>query len=144
MEAAAQRLGVKLVTVEARSAAQFEAAFTELVAKGAQALVVQQDPLFTGQSKRIVELAEANRLPAIYALRSFYDAGGLMWYGADIVALFRRGAEYVDRIMKGAQVADLPVERPAKLYLTINGKLAQRLGIELSPAILAQADEVME
>jgi putative ABC transport system substrate-binding protein len=144
MEAAAQRLGVKLTMVQVVAAAQLDAAFAELVAKGAQALVVQQDPLFTGQSPRIVALAEANRLPAIYALRGFYDAGGFMWYGADIVALFRRAADYVDRILKGTPVAELPVERPAKLHLTINAKLAQRLGLELSPAIFLRADEVIE
>ena len=144
MEAASLRLGVKLVLVQVTAAAQLEDAFAELVAKGAQAVVVQQDPLFTGQSARVVALAETNRLPAIYALRTFYDAGGLMWYGADIVAQFRHAADYVDRILKGARPVELPVERPAKLNLTINIKLAQRLGIELSSTIVARADEVIE
>jgi putative tryptophan/tyrosine transport system substrate-binding protein len=144
MQAAAQKLKVNLIVAAVSAAAGLEAAFAQLVAKGAQGVVVQQDPLFTGQSARIVALAEANRLPAIYALRGFYDAGGLMWYGADIQALFRRAADYVDRILKGASVSELPVERPTKIYLTINAKLAQRLGFELSPAILTVADEVIE
>jgi putative ABC transport system substrate-binding protein len=144
MEAAAQRLGIDLVVVPATTTAEIETAFGELGRKGAEALVVQQDPLFTGQAARIVVLAEVNRLPAIYALRSFYDGGGLMWYGADITGLFRRAAGYVDRILKGTPVSELPVERPAKLYLTVNMKLAQRLGVELNPAILFRADEVIE
>jgi putative tryptophan/tyrosine transport system substrate-binding protein len=144
MEAAAQRLGVKLTMVEVTAPAQLDAAFADLAKKGAEAVVVQQDPLFTGQAARVVALAEANRLPAIYALRGFYDAGGFMWYGADIVALFRRAADYADRILKGTPVSELPIERPAKIHLTINSKLAQRLGVELSPAIFLRADEVIE
>jgi putative ABC transport system substrate-binding protein len=115
-----------------------------LTAQNVQAVVVQQDPLFTGQSARIVVLAEASRLPAIYALRTFYDAGGLMWYGADIAAQFHRAADYVDRILKGTPPVDLPIERPTKLQLTINLKLAKRIGAEISPEVLARADEVIE
>src|SRR5215510_3251980 len=96
MEAAAQRLGLKFTLVLVTAAVQLEEAFAALVSKGAQAIVVQRDPLFTGQSTRIVALAETNRLPAIYALRTFYDAGGLIWYGADIVAQLRHAADYVD------------------------------------------------
>jgi putative ABC transport system substrate-binding protein len=144
MEDASHGLGLTLALVELTSAAQLDHAFAALVAKGAQALVVQQDPLLTGQSARIVAMAEANRLPAIYALRTFYDAGGLMWYGGDIVAMFHRAADYVDKVLKGARPAELPVERPAKVYLTVNVKAAQRLGIEINPALLARADEVIE
>jgi ABC-type uncharacterized transport system substrate-binding protein len=144
MEAAAQRLGVRLTMVEVTAAAQLEAAVAELAAKGAEAVVVQQDPLFTGQAARVVALTEAQRLPAIYALRVFYDAGGFMWYGADIPTLFRRAGDYVDRILKGTKISELPIERPAKLYLTINSRLAQRLGVDLNPAILFRADDVIE
>ena len=144
MNAAAKRLGVQLVTVTTTTPTQFEAAFAELAAKGSQGLIVQQDPLFTGQAARIVALAEKNKLPTIYALRNFFDAGGLMWYGADIPATFARAADYVDRVLKGARPGDLPIERPAKVYLTINGKLAQQMGIALSPTILSRADEVIE
>jgi putative tryptophan/tyrosine transport system substrate-binding protein len=144
MEEAAQRLGVRLEVAEVTAASQLDQVFAELVAKGAQALVVQQDPLLTGQSAKIVGLAEANRLPAIYALRNFFDAGGLMWYGADIPAQFRRAADYVDKMLKGARPADLPVERPVKVHLAVNTQLAKRLGVEISPGVLARADEVIE
>ena len=144
MEEAAQGLGLRLAVAEVTAASQLDEAFAALVAQGAQAVIVQQDPLFTGQSARIVALAEANRLPAMYALRSFYDVGGLMWYGADIVAMFHRAADYVDKVLKGARPAELPVERPARVYLTINLKLAHRLGIEINPAILTRAEEVIE
>jgi putative ABC transport system substrate-binding protein len=144
MEEAARRLGVELNTVLVHSSDDLIDAFRQLTAQNVQAVVVQQDPLFTGQSVRIVALAEASRLPVIYALRTFYDAGGLMWYGADIVAQFRRAADYVDRILKGTSPTELPIERPAKLQLTINLKLAKRIAAELSPEILARADEVIE
>ena len=134
----------ELVTSTTTTPTQFEAAFAELAAKGSQGLIVQQDPLFTGQAARVVALAEQNKLPTIYALRNFFDAGGLMWYGADIPATFARAADYVDRVLKGARPGDLPIERPAKVYLTINGKLAQQMGIALSPTILSRADEVIE
>ena len=144
MQAAAQRLGVRLVVGEVGAAAELERAVAQLAADGVQALVVQQDPLFTGQSAKLVALAEASRLPAIYALRSFYDAGGFMWYGADIASLFHRGADYVDKVLKGAKPGELPVERPAKIYLTVSMIVAQRLGVEVNPALLARADEVAE
>jgi len=144
LEAAANRLSLKLVTKTVTTPDQFDGAFREFVANGAQALIVQQDPLFTGQAKEVVSLAEKYKLPAIYALRNFYDSGGLIWYGADIAALFARAGDYVGRIIKGEKPSDLPVERPAKLYLTINAKLAQRIGVQLSPSILTRADEVIE
>jgi putative tryptophan/tyrosine transport system substrate-binding protein len=144
MEEAAQRLGVTLNTVLVTSADELVDAFRQLTTQNVQAVVVQQDPLFTGESARIVVLAEASRLPAIYALRTFYDAGGLMWYGADIAAQFHHAADYVDRILKGTPPVDLPIERPTKLQLTINLKLAKRIGAEISPEILARADEVIE
>jgi putative tryptophan/tyrosine transport system substrate-binding protein len=144
MEAAAKRLGVTLVVAEVSNPAGLEGAFDQLTAHGAQGVVVQQDPLFTAQDRRVVALAEAKRLPAIYPLRNYFEAGGFMWYGADLVALFHRAAAYVDKILKGASPAQLPVERPAKLYLTINAKLAQQLGIEIPPSLLARADEVIE
>lgn len=144
MEAAAKRLGVTLIVAEVSDPAGLEGAFDQLAAQGAQGVVVQQDPLFTGQHRRVVALAGAKRLPAIYPLRSYSEAGGFMWYGADLVAQFHRAATYVDKILKGASPAQLPVERPAKLYLTINAKLAQQLGVEIPPSLLARADEVVE
>lgn len=144
MEAAASRLGLTLITVEARTPADIDRGFADLVAQRVQALVVQQDPLFTGQHRRVVALAESHRLPAIYPLRVYFDAGGLMWYGADIVGQFRRAATYVDRILKGTHPSSLPIERPATFNLTINLKLARQLGIVINPVLLAYADEVIE
>jgi putative ABC transport system substrate-binding protein len=144
MQEAARRLAIRLEVAELTMASQLDETFRVLVSKGAQAIIVQQDPLFTGQSAKIVALAEAYRLPAMYALRSFYEAGGLMWYGADIAALFGRAAEYVDKILRGSRPAELPVERPAKVHLTINMQLAKRLGIEINPLVLARADELIE
>jgi ABC-type uncharacterized transport system substrate-binding protein len=144
MEEAARQLNLELNTVLVDSTDELVNAFRQFSERNAQALVVQQDPLFTGQSARIVALAEASRLPAVYALRTFYEAGGLIWYGADIVAQFRRSADYVDRILKGTHPAELPIERPAKIQLTINLKLARRIGAQISPEILARADEVIE
>lgn len=144
MEEAARRLGIELSTVLVDSADELVNAFRQFTEQNVQAVAVQQDPLFSGQSVGIVTLAEVSRLPAIYALRTFYEAGGLMWYGADIVAQFRRSADYVDRILKGAHPAELPIERPAKIQLTINLKVAKRIGAQISPETLARADEVIE
>lgn len=140
----ARQLSVDLVVAEAAGVAELEEAFARLAAGGAQALIVQQDPLFTGQSAKVVALAEANRLPAVYALRGFYDAGGFMWYGADIAATFGHAADFVDKILRGATPADLPIERPTKINLAINLQHARRLGITISPALLARADEVLD
>jgi putative ABC transport system substrate-binding protein len=144
MRTAAERLGLALVVVEARVAADIDAALAQLAARGAQGLVVQQDPLFTGQSRRIVALALSHRLPAMYPLRSYFDVGGMMWYGADLVGQFQRAASFVDRILKGTHPSALPIERPAKLTLTVNLKLAKQLSVVISPILLAHADEVVE
>lgn len=144
IETAANRLGLTLVTVEARTPSDIDRAFADLASRRAQALLVQQDPLFTGQPARILALAKAHRLPAIYPLRSYFDAGGMMWYGADIVGQFGRAATYVDQILKGAHPGTIPIERPAKFTLTINLKLAKELGFAISPTLLVHADEVIE
>jgi len=144
METAASRLGLTLIVAEARTPGEIERAFAQLVSHRVHGLVVQQDPLFTGQSKRIVALAESHRLPAMYPLRSYFDAGGMMWYGADLVGQFRRAATFVDQILKGTHPGALPIERPAKLTLTINLKLAKQFGITVSPVFLAHADEIIE
>jgi putative ABC transport system substrate-binding protein len=144
MQGAAGRLGLTLITVEARTPADIDRAFAELASQRVQALVVQQDPLFTGQTKRVVALAQTHRLPAMYPLRSYFDAGGMMWYGADIVGQFRRAAIYVDKILKGTLPGSIPIERPAKLTLTVNLKVAKELGITISSVFLIHADEVIE
>jgi putative ABC transport system substrate-binding protein len=142
MQRAAERLGLKLTLAEISDPLLLNEAFANFIAGGAQAVVVQQDPLLTGQSARIVAFAEAHRLPAICALRTFY--GGLIWYGADITSMFHRAAYYIDKVLKGAHPSDLPVERPAKVYLTVNLKLARRIAVSINPSVLARADEVIE
>src|SRR5215467_12440725 len=111
-EAAAQKLGVQLQLLEARSANDFDRAFSAMAREHARALVVLPSPMFYGEHKRIVDLALTNRLPAIFAFREAADSGSLMSYGANLADLFRRGAIQADKILKGARPADLPVEQP--------------------------------
>ena len=108
------------------------------------ALITVEDPLSVGHRKRIADFAAINRLPAIYGLWVFVDAGGLMAYGAHLADLQRRAAGYVDKIIKGAKPADLPVEQPTKFELVINLKTAKALGLEIPPTLLARANEVIE
>ena len=111
-EAAARKLGVALQPLDVRGPEDFEAAFTTAKQGNAQALLVFDDPLTLGFRSRIVSLAASNRLAAMYGPREFTDDGGLMSYGPNLVALFRRAASFVDKILKGAKPADLPVEQP--------------------------------
>jgi putative ABC transport system substrate-binding protein len=112
----------------------------------AGALLVLLDPTLARplQRERIAELAARNRLPTMYALRLYVDAGGLMAYGADIFDLYRRAAIYVDKILKGAKPADLPIEQPTKFELIINLKTAKALGLTIPPSLLLRADRVIE
>jgi putative tryptophan/tyrosine transport system substrate-binding protein len=143
-EAAARKLGVALQPLDVRGPEDFEAAFTTAKQGNAQALLVFDDPLTLGFRSRIVSLAASNRLAAMYGPREFTDDGGLMSYGPNLVTLFRRAASFVDKILKGAKPADLPVEQPTKFDLVINLKTAKALGITVPPALLARADEVIE
>jgi putative ABC transport system substrate-binding protein len=108
------------------------------------ALITVEDPLTVGQRKRIADFAASNRLPATYGLKEFVNAGGLMAYGANLAEMYRRAAGYVDKILKGAKPADLPIEQPTKFELVINLKAANALGLEVPPTLLARADEVIE
>jgi ABC-type uncharacterized transport system substrate-binding protein len=110
----------------------------------AGALTVLTSVMFTNQRKRLVDLAAKTRLPAVYPLRDFVDAGGLMSYGPNGPDLFRRAAVYVDKILKGAKPADLPVEQPTKFELVINFKTAKTLGLTIPPSVLARADEIIQ
>jgi putative ABC transport system substrate-binding protein len=143
-DAAGQKLGVQLQLLEARSADDFDRAFSAMTRERARALVVLPSPMFYGEHKRIVELALKNRLPAIFAFREAADAGGLMSYGANLSDLFRRGAIQADKILRGAKPADLPVEQPTKFELVINLKTAKRLGLTIPKSLLLQADQVLE
>jgi putative ABC transport system substrate-binding protein len=109
-----------------------------------QALLVLQSPLMTLNSKRIVELALEKQLPGIYPSNQFAQQGGLIAYGPVIADLYRRAATYVDKILKGAAPADLPIEQPTKFELVINLKTAKQLGLTLPPHVLARADKVIK
>jgi putative ABC transport system substrate-binding protein len=141
---AAQTLRIELVPVEARTPGEIEGAFDAMAHQHADALIVIGDALFTSEMSRIVDLATSRKLPAINPLREFVALGGLMSYGADLKDRWRRAASYVDKILKGAKPADLPVEQPTKYQLVINLKTAQALGLRIPPAILVGADEVIE
>jgi putative ABC transport system substrate-binding protein len=143
-EAAARTLRVELRLVEARSPGDLDAAFRVVGAQGAGAILILPDPMFTTQRARIVELVAKTRLPAMYPVREAVEAGGLMSYAVNYVEVGARGAYYMDKILKGARPADLPVEEPTKLELVINLKTAKALGLTIPPAVLARADEVIQ
>jgi ABC-type uncharacterized transport system substrate-binding protein len=144
LRSVAQKLGVKLQSEEVRDPGGFDRAFASMSAGHAQALVVVIDPLTVRYRGRIAELAAKNRLPAMYGFREFVDAGGLMAYGVNVADLCRRAATYVDKILKGAKPAELPVEQPTKFELVINMKTAKGLGLTIPQTILLQADRVIE
>jgi ABC-type uncharacterized transport system substrate-binding protein len=144
LRGAAEKLGVTLHFQAVTNPDQFGDAFATMVAARAQALIVVVDPLTVRYRGRIVELAITNRLPAMYGFREFVDAGGLIAYGVDVPHLCRRAAIYVDKIIKGAEPADLPVEQPTKFELVINLKTAKALGLSVPQSLLATADEVIE
>jgi putative ABC transport system substrate-binding protein len=144
LRGAAEKLGVVLQLHSVSEPDQFEAAFQSMVAAAAQALIVVVDPLTVRYRDRIVELANSTRLPAMYGFREFADAGGLIAYAVNVPYLCRRAAVYVDKIIKGAKPADLPVEQPTRFEFIVNLKTAKALGLELSPMLVARADEVIE
>jgi putative ABC transport system substrate-binding protein len=115
-----------------------------MVREKAQGVVVTTHPVFVLARRRIVDLAANLKLPAIYGLRGFSEIGGLMSYGLDTVDVGRHAAVYVDKILRGAKPADLPVEQPTKVALVINLKTARALGLEITPLLFARADEVIE
>jgi ABC-type uncharacterized transport system substrate-binding protein len=122
----------------------FDGAFRSMVAVGAQMVLVQSSPFFTPHQALIGELAKTHRLPTMFLNKSYADAGGLMSYGADFPLMYRRTAEYVAKILKGAKPADLPVEQANKFEFVVNLKTAKAIGVELPTAILQRADEVIE
>jgi putative ABC transport system substrate-binding protein len=144
IEAAASPAGIKLVAASASSKSEITPAFQKLREAGAQAVIVPRDGLFLAESGRIAELAQAARVPTLHSLREEVEAGGLFSYGVNVPANFRRAAYFVDKILKGAKPADLPIEFPTRLELLINFKTAKALGLELPATLLARADEVIE
>jgi len=143
-EAAARALGVQLLLLEVRDPDEFEGAFQAATQRQAQALIMAPGALFFTQRARLAELALASRLPTMAGDTGYAEAGGLIHYGPDIPGSFRRVAVYVDKILKGAQPADLPVEQPTKFELVINLKTAKALGITLPPSLLLLADKVIQ
>jgi ABC-type uncharacterized transport system substrate-binding protein len=143
-EVAARALGVRLQFVEARGSDDFDRAFSDMTRARAGALSVLPSSMFNSERKRLVDLAAKNRLPAVYPQRAYVDAGGLMAYGPNLADLYRRAATYVDKILKGAKPADLPVEQATKFELVINLKTAKALGLTIPQTILLQADQVIE
>jgi len=143
-ESAAQALGLQLQLVPADGPADLEAAFAAMAREQADAVVLLPSPMLYVEHQRIVELAAQGRLPAMYAAREFVDYGGLMSYGASQPAMFRRLATYVDKILKGANPADLPVEQPTNLEFIINVRTAKELRLVIPRELLSMADEVIE
>jgi ABC-type uncharacterized transport system substrate-binding protein len=141
---AAQAFSLRLHSIEVQSANDFEHAFAQMKKAHDSALVVILSPMVTLNSRRIVELALKYRLPGMYPTKQFAEEGGLMAYGPLMADLYRRAATYVDKILKGAKPADLPVQQPTKFELVINLKAAKQIGLTISPNVLARADKVIK
>ena len=143
VQAAARTLGLEVATLEIRRAEDIAPAFEALKGR-ADALYVCADPLVNTNRIRINTLALGARLPTMHGFREYVEAGGLMSYGPNFPDLFRRAADYVDKILRGAKPADIPVEQPTKFDLVINLTTAKALGLDVPPTLLARADEVIE
>ena len=143
-EGATRALGLSLESIEVRSAADLEGAFRRAVTRHADALTVLLDPVTLLNEAKVAELAARSRIPSIFYERRFATAGGLMAYGPLDEDLHRRAAGYVDKILKGAKPADLPVEQPTKFELVINLKTAKALGLTIPPSLLQRADEIIQ
>jgi len=144
IEAAAQQLKVELHPVGVQDPKKIESTFSALVGKRVEALVVFPDGMFLDQTALIIALAARSRLPAMYGVREYPEAGGLMAYGANLSDMHRLGASFVDKILKGAKPADLPVEQPTKFEFVINLKTAKALGLTIPQSLLQRADEVIQ
>ena len=144
-EAAARALGVRLQALEARNPLEIDSAFAAMTRERAGALLILADPIFGNQRRQIAELAAKRRLPAIYGGTPEYaEAGGLMVYGPNELDLNRRAAIYVDKLLKGAKPADLPVEQPTKFELVINLRTAKAIGLTIPPSLLQRADQIID
>jgi putative ABC transport system substrate-binding protein len=144
LEIAAQALRVKLRFLEAQHPGEIETALAAIVRERSDALFVSSDPMFASEAGRIIRWTTRARLPTMYSWRIFAEGGGLMSYSADLAAIYRRAATYVDRILRGAKPGDLPVQQPTKYELVINLKTARALGLTIPPSVLQQADEVIQ
>ncbi len=141
---AAAKLGIQLDVINVREAAEIPDAVAAAKAAGAEALWIPGDPIFHTPANMVPDLASQAGLPSMYLIQNIVQAGGLISYGPDFLALLPRAAHLVDRILKGAKPADLPIEQPSKFQLAINLKTAKSLGLDIPPSLLARADEVFE
>ena len=144
LQAAAQSFGIAIVPVQARNAEEIGRAFATMRTERAEALIVVIDSFFSVQREQIIALAAQNRLPSVFPYRQLVEIGGLLSYGQDLSDAFRRAASYVDRILKGAKPAELPVEQPTKFEMAINLKTAAALGIVVPRELLLRADKVFK
>ncbi len=144
VEVAGPALGLRIQPVAVRSATEYDGAFSAIVRERAGAVLVLSTPLFIAGAKRLAELALTHKLPSMFGPRHHVEAGGLMSYSPDRADLWRRGAIYVDRILKGAKPADLPVQQPTRFELVINLKTAKALGLTIPQSLLVRADEVIQ
>ncbi|MGQ0579771.1 MAG: ABC transporter substrate-binding protein [Betaproteobacteria bacterium] len=142
LSATAPALGVKILFLHVTKREDLAGAMKQ-ARRHARAIMVVPDPMTTNHRREVVNLAAKQRLPGMYSMRDFVDDGGLISYGIDMNRILRRGAEYVDKILKGAKPADLPIEQPTKFELVVNLKTAKALGITIPQSILQQADEVI-
>ncbi len=143
MQAAAPGLKVTLLSVEVRRPDELERALTSITAQRADALLVLTDPITFGNRGQILEFTVKNHLPAMYEVREFVNDGGLMSYGPSLVAMIRRVPVFLDKILKGAKPADIPVEQPTQFELVVNEKTAKAIGLTIPPAVLVRADAVI-
>ena len=144
VEAAARALNVQIHPAGVKDSNELDSAFSALARQHVEGLVVLPDGMFLAQGDRIIALAARHRLPAMYGIMELAKAGGLMGYGVNFPDMYRHGASFVDRILKGAKPADLPVEQPTRFYLVINLKTAKALGLTIPPSVLIRADEVIQ
>ena len=144
IKTAAPALDVNPQSLEVRDPSEFERAFDAMARERADGLIVLSDTFATLHRATFVELAAKHRLPAVYGHSQYVEAGGLMSYGPSLIDVYRRAAGFVDKVLKGAKPADLPVEQPTKFELAINLRTAKTLGLEVPPTLLARADEVIE
>jgi putative ABC transport system substrate-binding protein len=143
IEAAARTLGLRLVVMEIRAPGEIDGVFSALAQERVGALMIAQDPMLVGQEQHVIELATKQLLPTIFSSRKAVEAGGLMSYGPKPLDLYRRGADYVDRVLKGVRPGALPVEQPTNFELVINLSTAKALGVDVPQPILLSADEMI-
>jgi putative ABC transport system substrate-binding protein len=144
VEDMSRALGLRLQTLAVRSTSEFDGTFSVIVQERAGAVLVLSTPLFMGGAKRLAELGLTHKLPTMFGPREHVEAGGLLSYSPDRADLYRRAAAYVDKILKGASPADLPVQQATKFEFVINLKTAKALGLTIPPSVLARADEIIE